>query len=180
MRLLEVRRHSLVRDHVHLSQAGVDLARRVGARMGPFDRVVTSHVTRTLETAIAMGFAVDAQLVVLGEIGPEVWAEVGHHERWRWDKPFAAFARLVRQGGATASLGHAQVEAWRGIVRELPEGGRALVISHGRVIEAGAVTCFPDAHHAAWGAPFDKCEGLRLAYHGDSWAAPELLRVAGP
>ncbi len=58
MRVLEVRRHSLVKDRVHLSQAGVDLARRVGAGTGPFDRVVTSQITRTLETAIAMGFAV--------------------------------------------------------------------------------------------------------------------------
>ena len=179
MRMLEVRRHSLVKDHVHLSQASVDLARRVGVGLGSFDRVVTSCVTRTLETAVAMGFAVDEQREVLGEIAPEVWAEVGHHERWEWDEPFAVFARLVRAGGATARLGRAQAEAWRAIARALPEGGRALVISHGRVIEAGAVTCFPDADHAAWGPPFGKCEGLRLVYEGDAWTALELLRVAG-
>jgi broad specificity phosphatase PhoE len=178
MRVLEVRRHSLVRDHEHLSQAGVDLARRVGAGAGPFDRVLTSHITRTLETAIAMGFAVSCQLTVLGEIGPDVWAEVGHHERWEWADPFAAFARLVRSGGATARLGRAQAEAWRAIVRDLPDNGRALVISHGRIIEAGAVTCLPDADHATWGRPFDKCEGLRLTYDGDTWVGAELLRVS--
>lgn len=177
MRILEVRRHSLVKDHAHLSQAGVDLARRVGASIGPFDRVVTSRITRTLETAIAMGFAVDEQLEVLGRIEPDVWAEVGHHERWGWDEPFVAFARLVGEGGATARLGRAQAEAWREIVRGVPEGGRALVISHGRVIESGSVTCFPDADHAAWGTPFGKCEGLRLTYEGDRWSGAELLRV---
>ncbi len=179
MRVLEVRLHSLVKDHVHLSQAGIELAGRVGADMGPFDRVVTSHITRTLETAVAMGFAVDDQWSVLGEIEPDVWAEVGHHERWDWDEPFAAFARLVEVGGATARLGHAQAEAWRAILRDLPEDGRALVVSHGRVIEAGAVACVPNVDHAAWGQPFGKCEGLRLAYDGDAWIAPELLRVAG-
>ncbi|MDQ2741632.1 MAG: hypothetical protein M3Z66_04960, partial [Chloroflexota bacterium] len=45
----------------HLSQAGVDLARRTGNQMGPFDRVITSTVARAYETAIAMGFAVDQQ-----------------------------------------------------------------------------------------------------------------------
>lgn len=179
MPVLEVRRHSLVKDHVHLSQSGIDLARRVGAGMGPFDRVVTSRITRTLETAVAMGFAVDDQWAVLGEIEPDVWAEVGHHERWGWDEPFTAFARLVEKGGATAGLGRAQAEAWREIVRDLPEDGRALVVSHGRVIEVGTVACFPDVDHAAWGPPFGKCEGLRLAYNGDGWTAPELLRLAG-
>jgi broad specificity phosphatase PhoE len=179
MRVLEVRRHSLVRDHVHLSQDGINLARRVGATMGPFARVVTSHITRTLETAVAMGFAVDEQLPVLGEISPEVWTEVGHHERWEWDAPFTTFARLVQQGGATARLGQSQAEAWQAIAENLPEGGRALVISHGRVIEAGAVTCFPDADHAAWGPPYGKCEGFRLVYANGVWTAPEVLRLPG-
>ena len=177
MRVLEVRRHSLVRDHRHLSQAGIDLARRVGAGLGPFGRVVTSQITRTLETAVALGFAVDEQLEALGRIEPALWDEVGHHERWAWKEPFAEFARLVHQGGATARLGRAQADVWRDVVRSVPEGGRVLVISHGRVIEAGAVTCFPDADHAAWGVPFGPCEGLRLTYDGDGWTAVELLRV---
>jgi broad specificity phosphatase PhoE len=176
MRVIEVRRHSLVRDHVHLSQAGIDLARRVGSTLGPFHRVVTSQITRTLETAIAMGFAVDDQWSVLGEIAPDVWAEIGH-ERWSWSEPFMTFARLAQGGGAAARLGRAQAEAWQAIVQELPDGGRALVISHGQVIEAGAVTCYPQADHATWGAPFDKCEGLRLTYANGQWIAPELLRV---
>ncbi len=179
MPVLEVRRHSLVKDHVHLSQAGVDLARRVGASIGPFHRVLTSTITRTLETAVAMGFAVDEQLAVLGEIPPDVWDEVGHHERWGWDEPFVAFARLVREGGPAARLGRAQAEAWRAIVGDLPQDGRALIISHGRVVEAGAVTCFPHADHASWGPPFGTCEGLQLTYVGDAWTAPKLLRLAG-
>ena len=108
MRTLEVRRHSLVKDHVHLSQAGIALARRAGAGLGPFDRVLTSHITRTLETAVAMGFAVDEQLAVLGTIGPDAWAEVGYHDRWCWSDPFAAFAHLVEGGAPTARRGRGQ------------------------------------------------------------------------
>jgi broad specificity phosphatase PhoE len=177
MRVLEVRRHSLVKDHVHLSQAGVDLARQVGAGMGPFDLVYTSHITRTLETALAMGFAVDSQLPVLGEVSAELRAEFGHHERWTWERPFAAFADLIRRGGATARLGRAQAETWRTIIRGVPEGGQALVISHGSIIEVGIVACLPHGDHAAWGPSFDKCEGARLTFEGDEWTALELLRV---
>src|SRR5690349_11487808 len=180
MRVLEVRRHSLVRDHVHLSQAGVDFARRVGAGLGPFDRVVTSQITRTLETAIALGFAVDEQLADLGLIDAEVWAEIGHHERWGWAEPFATFARLVRRGGATARLAAMQEAIWRATIHGVPEGGQALVVSHGRIIELGAIACFPDADHATWGTPFDKCEGVRLTYEGDRWSGIEFIRLEHP
>jgi broad specificity phosphatase PhoE len=179
MRVLEVRRHSLVKDHVHLSQAGVDLARRVGQTTGPFDLVYTSQITRTLETAVAMGFAVTGQSDGLDDLVAEARAEFGHHERWTWERPFAAFAELIRQGGATARLGRAQADAWRSIVRALPEGGRALVISHGSIIEIGLVACLPRHDHVAWGPPFDKCEGARLTYQDDAWVALELLRVDG-
>ena len=67
MRTLEVRRHSIRKDGggSQLSQAGVDLARSLGATMGPFARVATSVVPRARETAIAMGFAVDYEIVTL-------------------------------------------------------------------------------------------------------------------
>ena len=55
----------------------------------------------------------------------------------------------------------------------------ALVISHGSLIEVGLVACFPHGDHAAWGPPFDKCEGARLTYQDGAWVALELLRVNG-
>src|SRR5262245_46512870 len=101
MRTIEIHRHCYTRkapirgSGSHLSREGVEQARRIGDGIGPFDRVLTSAVPRTLETAIAMGFAVDSQLDVLGAIPPDVWAEIGHHERWEWDAAFATFARFA-------------------------------------------------------------------------------------
>ena len=65
MRSIQIRRHSYTKKGAargkgsHLSAAGVTLARRIGAETGPFELVLTSTVPRTLETAIAMGYAVD-------------------------------------------------------------------------------------------------------------------------
>ncbi len=60
MRWLEVRRHAhRSMPQPHLSPQGVDLARRAGEGPGHFDRVMTSTVPRALETAIAMGCAVE-------------------------------------------------------------------------------------------------------------------------
>jgi broad specificity phosphatase PhoE len=170
MRVLDVRRHCLTKKGAgrgrgsHLSAEGVQQARHIGERLGPYDLVLTSHIPRTLETALAMGFAVDDQLAVLGDIAPDVWVEIGHHERWAWEEPFAVFAQIMAQGGATARLGQAQRQAWKEALEVVPDGGRVLIISHGRVIEAGLVACFPDGDYATWGAPFHHGEGARLTY----------------
>lgn len=59
MRYLEMRRYSKrIQPSEHLSQEGVELARRIGAGAGPFDLVITMPPPRMSETAVAMGFAV--------------------------------------------------------------------------------------------------------------------------
>lgn len=67
MATLEARRHSPRKNTggSQLSQAGVDLARKLGESMGPFTVVATSVVPRARETALAMGFAVAQELVTL-------------------------------------------------------------------------------------------------------------------
>jgi hypothetical protein len=51
-------------------------------------------------------------------------------------------------------------------------------ISHGGLIEAGAVGCLPEAEHAAWGGPCGYCEGVRLFFDGEQFVRGEVLRVA--
>jgi broad specificity phosphatase PhoE len=153
-------------------------SRTLGTASGPFDLVLISISPRTLETAIAMGFAVDDQLQALGDIPAEVVDEIGHQERWSWEAPFVRFAQVVAHGGATAQMGRRQYQAWVQAVESLPPHGQVLVISHGRVIEAGLVTCFPDGAFAAWGAPFQHCEGVRLQYAASRFTEVHFLRLA--
>src|SRR5262249_15489848 len=156
---------------------GVALARRIGGEIGPFDLVLTSLVPRTLETAIAMGFAVNDQLEALGELSPEALEEIGHHERWAWEEPFITFAHFVRQGGATTRMGERQRKAWVRALDSVPSGGRVLIISHGRIIESGLVTCIPDGDFAAWGSSFRHCEGARITFAEGRFYGAQLLRV---
>jgi broad specificity phosphatase PhoE len=180
VRRLEVRRHSLRKagGGSQLSQAGVDLARRVGASIGPFERVATSVSPRARETAIAMGFAVDQELLTLvDEDAPA--AEFEARRWWEAPQPFVALAQIVRAGGPTLALGHAIVGLWRDLVIALPEGASALVIGHSGQIEVALVTCFREADHGAWGGPFACCEGARLSFDGDPprFTQCEILRA---
>ena len=173
MRYLEVRRHTMrIKPNKHICQTGVMLARRIGDSMGPFDRVITSDAPRAFETAIAMGFAVDEQLKELAAYNDDVTAEVENAV------DCIAFARAIKGGGAAARFAKRQAKLWRSIVDRLENGGRALIITHGGIVEMGAIGCLPDADHAAWGASFDYCEGLRLSYDGREFIEAEVLRAS--
>jgi hypothetical protein len=182
MRTLEIRRHSLRKTGggSQLSQEGVDLARRVGATMGPFTRVAATVVPRSRETAIAMGFAVDYEIVTL-VTDDAISAEFEDNRWWETPRPFQALAAVIARGGAAHRYGSAVVALWRDMMTALPDGGAGLVIGHSGQLEVALVACFPDAEHGAWGQPFACCEGARLVFDGEParFTDVTILRVTG-
>ncbi len=165
---LEIRRHSMRKPGggSQLSQEGVEYARRLGGSIGPFARVVTSVVPRARETAIAMGFAVDHEIVTLAS-DEDMYVEAEATRWWEASQPFVALAGVVFMKRATWRYAHALVAMWRDALTLLPDGTSALVIGHSGELETALVACFPHADHAAWGAPFGPCEGARLVFAGD-------------
>jgi broad specificity phosphatase PhoE len=172
MRYVELRRHTMrVLQGQHLSQAGVDLARQIGSTIGPFHRIITSTIPRAYETAIAMGFAVDEQLEALSMVGMKVEDEVA------WDAGFMGWAAAFRRGGQAEVYIRQQAALITEIVRSLPEGGSALVISHGGIVEAQTVGCLPSTDFTTWGIACNYCEGARLMFDYERFMAGEVLRV---
>lgn len=172
MQTLEVRRHTMrTRPGKHLSQAGVTLARRCGESIGPLDRVITSKLPRAYETAIAMGFAVDDRIGLLGEMSDAANAE------FDWTRGFPAVAAAFARRGPLAAHAARLADRWHTILDALPDGSNVLIISHGSIIEAGAIGCLPSADHAAWGRALDYCEGVRLIHDGGRFTDLEVLRL---
>ena len=168
MRILEVRRHSNRQGNSdNLSQAGVSLANKVGRSMGQFNRVITSTAQRSFQTALAMGYAPHGQLEELNPVGTTI----------QWDAGFASFASLRKQGGPTVKMFDVQGQLWQMIINSISEGGAVLVITHGGIVEMGAVACMPHSNHATWGAYVDYCEGVRLTYDGVTFTKIEILRI---
>ena len=169
---IEHRRHSWREPPgEHLTQKGVDLARRVGEAMGRFDLVVTSDMPRAFETAIAMGYAVDRQEPVLGYAAPSWEDEVD------WTLGCAEFARGFALGGATTRACRAQADLLRRIAAELPANGRALVVSHGGIIEAGVAGLLPRYDYSDWGLSCERCEGVLMRFDGINCVDAGLLRL---
>jgi broad specificity phosphatase PhoE len=155
----------------HLSPAGIDLAKRVGAGLGKFDRVITSTLPRAFETALAMGYLVDKQLPELNTSSDAVEAEV------QWDAGFAEWARVMKKGGMAFNFAQTQAALWRSIAVTLPENGRALIITHGGFMEAGVSGLFTEEVVAELGMFCSYCEGVRLTFEGDTAKSVEVLRV---
>ena len=173
MKTIEIRRHSIrSKPGDHLSQAGVTLARRIGENIGPFERVVTSTLPRAFETAIAMGFAVDEQVELMSTYGPYVEAEVP------WPQSFAAYAKAVKRGNATAKYAKSLADYYARVANSLVESGAALVINHGGVVEVGVVASFPTIDYESWGDEADYCEGARLFWQDEKFVNAEVLRAS--
>jgi hypothetical protein len=172
MKSVEIRRHTMrTKPGQHLSQAGVDLARMVGSRMGSFDRVITSTIPRAFETAIAMGFAVDDVDDAIAMMDDDVDSEVG------WPADFATWAEAIRKGGAASRYAYGLAALMNSIAHNLPEDGAALLISHGGIVEACAVASVMSADHASWGSYIRCCEGVRLMHDGEQFVSARVLRV---
>ena len=173
MKTIEIRRHSIrSKPGDHLNQPGVTLARLVGENLGPFDRVVTSTAPRAIETAIAMGFAVDELSELMSSYNDDVGKEAP------WPLSPAGYAEVVRKSGAAARYASQLVAVYTKLANYLMDGRAALVINHGGVAELGAVACLPDADHASWGSHFECCEGIRLFWDKDKFVDGEILRVS--
>jgi broad specificity phosphatase PhoE len=180
MRWLEVRRHSLTKKNSargrgsHLSAEGVALARLVGESLGPFVAVVSSASPRTIETAVAMGFAVDDTVELPSGYVP---GEVDHHDQWRWPSPYRSYAELIGRGGGLATVAESHRRIWTGVVEAVPDGAAALVVGHGGGIEPGLVACLPDADHESWGMPFGHCDGARLGFDDGRFVSVQFRRA---
>jgi broad specificity phosphatase PhoE len=184
VRTLEVRRHSHTKkgdtrgSGSSLSAEGVRAARDVGSKIGPFAFVVASIVPRTLETAIAMGFAPDA---CVDQGGGPLWEasleEVPFHAQWEADEPFVMYAEAIAHGGAMRDLADLQLAIWTDAVGRVADGEAALVVTHGGLIDSGLVRALPDADHATWGPPVSQLEGARLEFDGTSFSLAEWRRL---
>ena len=177
---LEVRRHSITKrgsvraPGSHLSQEGVDLARLVGRSLGVFASVVTSTSPRAIETALAMGYAVDDTVDLPSGYLP---GRIDHHDQWHWPEPYRRYAELLAQLPGLAAVADAHRTLWIRRLAAVPEGAAVLVVCHRGGIEPALVSCLPRADHASWSLPFGHCDGAHLCFDQGNFVDIEFHRV---
>jgi hypothetical protein len=155
----------------HLNQVGVDLARSVGEIMGGYSKVVTSLKERGYETAIAMGYSVDEQIEELGVLPENVLNEIS------WPCSFSRVSNICAHNQLCNTFAIGQANLWEQLVKELPDNEKCLIISHGGILELGAIKLSAEESFDKWGEAIGYCEGLRFIYDNSKFYLDEILRV---
>lgn len=174
MKYLEIRRHSIrVKPSKHINQEGVNLARSIGQTIGQCYLVITSTSPRAIDTAIAMGYAVDEQydelLINLDEDATKELKGVAN---------FIDFYEIVmKKNSAISKIADIQTKLYKRIANKLPENEKALIISHGGQIESAITLCVPNIDYKSWGHGLNCCEGVLLSYNEEKFVNAKILRI---
>jgi broad specificity phosphatase PhoE len=180
MKYIEVFRHSKRGAGKGLSEEGKVLALKArGLLASHYDLRLSSPKERARETMQALGFEryeVDEAFTAVNPWEP-FDAEVTKLAKDRGISPLAACWEVPQALGRLKLHGETLLGAIKRVARRLPEEGRALVISHGGILEAAALHCLPRYDLAELGGEMGVCEAAVFKLDGDQLAGVEIKRL---
>jgi broad specificity phosphatase PhoE len=163
-----------------LSEEGRELARRARALLAKhYDLHISSPKERARETLEALGF----ERYEIGEAFTAVnpWepfdAQVTKLAQARGVIPLAACWEIPEALSYLRLQGETFLAAVKRVARRLPEEGRALVISHGGILEAAALLGCAHYELGEIGGEIGFCEGAVFKFDGDRLAGIEVKRL---
>jgi broad specificity phosphatase PhoE len=177
MSILEIRRHAERTDRGNeqsaLSRAGLEMARVLSKKVGPFALVLSSPLPRAKETAqtiagrsdgVEPGFLPEMG----GVIGDRIFGEM---------RTLADWAEVLREREDARKFATEQLAAWARVAMRVGEKDRVLAVSHGGIIELPAITLAQRLRVPLEGASFGYCEGVVVTYAKGAPTEIEVVRV---
>ncbi len=183
MKVVEIRRHSIRGGDDTLSEEGRQLARKAASTLeGKYLRCYTSPKKRAMQTLEEFGYTT---FIVDKRFGPLPRDKI---------KPFEERAKKITENRKLSLLeaffeirelyailrqkGRELIEAVKQVCRELPDDGRALVVSHGGAIEPATILPLErDFSLNVLGGELLECEGVRFFVEGDSVKRIDVIRL---
>jgi len=180
MKHVDVFRHSERGEGKGLSEAGRELARRARALLAArYDLCISSPKERARETLEALGFErydVDEAFTAVNPWEP-FDAQVTKLAQARGIILLAACWEIPEALACLRMQGETFLAALRRVSRRLPEEGRALVVSHGGVLEAAALLGCPHYELGELGGEIAFCEGVTFTFEGENLAGIKVKRL---
>ncbi|HEV2350730.1 MAG TPA: histidine phosphatase family protein [Terriglobia bacterium] len=179
MKYVEIFRHSMRGEGKGLSEEGKKLARRARAILSPhYDLCVSSPKERARETMETLGFEryeVDEAFTAVNPWEPFDGA-VQKLAKERGIIPLAACWEIPEAFNYLRLQGETMMGAVKRIARKLPEGGRALVVSHGGLLETAALHGCARYALEEIGGEIGFCEGVVFKLDDENLAGIEVKR----
>lgn len=183
MKWVELRRHSFRDDAGNLSPKGREVAERAAMTLaGPYQVYYSSSKPRAIQTIEAMGghdVKVDDRFGLgwASKIAPfEPQAQAAMKEKGIG--LLDAYLEIPEIQAILKETAQEVLEAVIDVASRLPEGGKALVGTHGGTIEPAVLLALGDFHLKAVGKPLAECEGVRFLVDRGTIVGVEVLRLA--
>lgn len=181
MRSVEVRRHSKRGEGKGLSPEGRALAEKARATLAPhYDLLISSPKERAVETLEVFGFSrcqTDAAFTAINPWEPYD-AEVQSLAQQKRCIPLEACFLIPEVREHLRREGEKLLEAVRRVARCLPEGGRALIVSHGGMLEPAALLGCQQFDLKEIGGEIGFCEGVEFQFEGEQLAGVRIIKLS--
>jgi broad specificity phosphatase PhoE len=183
MKFVEVFRHSKRGAGKGLSEEGRELAVRARSLLAPqYDLCVSSPKERARETLEVLGFEryeIDEAFTAINPWEPYD-AEVTKLAKERGTIPLAACWEIPEALSYLRMQGETFLGAVKRVARKLPEEGRAVVVSHGGILEAAALHGCACYDLAELGGEVGFCESVVFKIDGEQLTSVEVKRLPKP
>ena len=184
MKMVEIRRHSLADSQGNLSPEGIDVARaaRRSLELG-YIRLLSSPKARAVQTLTELGgekIEYDDRFGTLpGDRLAPFDAKVKSLMSERKITLLQAYFEIAETRAILEEKGREMLQAVVDIARALPEGGKALIVSHGGSIEPAAILAMRrEFSLQAIGGELGLCEGVRFFLEDDQVRRVDIVRLA--
>ncbi len=181
MKFVEVFRHSKRGAGKGLDEEGRELARQARRLLSPhYDLCISSPKERARETMEVLGFEryeMDGAFTAVNPWEP-FDADVMKLAKERGITPLAACWEIPKALNYLKLQGETVLTAIRRLARKLPEGGRAIGVSHGGILEAAALHGCARYDLTELGGEIGFCEGVVFKFEGETLTGVEVKRLA--
>lgn len=172
MKWVELRRHSIVDRDKKISSEGLKLANWARGQLSlKYDAYFCSPLVRCRQTMEVFGFKqykIDEAFIVLpGDKLKPVMPKVDEVVKEKGVGLLEAFFQLPETMEIIKERARGCLEGIRKVAHDLPEGGSALILSHGGTIEPAALLAKGTWDLKALGGPLNECEGVIFKFDGD-------------
>lgn len=160
LELYHLRHAQRIGKNPHISEEGLKKAQEIGKNLPTFDTVLSSASIRSIETTIAMGYAI-TDTIDFKDAVPKV---ASTEEEQQGFDTFIGYFHSINNSPYFKEFNTNLVTLLTNKLSPYKSNDRILLVSHGGVIETSTIGFLPSLNYSEWGSNVIHCHGVKLLF----------------